>query len=36
MLAASTLVIVFSLGVMLLVQKVVGLERILRSAGVKN
>ena len=36
MLAASTLVIVFSLGVMLLVQKVVGLEQILRSAGAKN
>ncbi len=36
MLAASTLVIVFSLGVMLLVQKVVGLEQILRSAGAKG
>ena len=35
MLAASTLVIVFSLGVMLLAQKVVGLEQILRSAGAK-
>ena len=33
MLAASTLVIVFSLGVMLLVQKMVGLDQLLRSAG---
>ena len=36
MLAASTLVIVFSLVVMLLVQRVVGLEQILRSAGARS
>jgi putative spermidine/putrescine transport system permease protein len=36
MLAASALVIVFSLGVMLLVQKAVGLEQILRSTYVRN
>ena len=36
MLAASTLVIVFSFAVMLAVQKIVGLEQLLRSAGAKN